>query len=65
MHHQTTAIIATTEITAKIAAYLVSISQLLWSVFLYGWRSLNRKSLDWPLILTTQPSTSKLSDNPG
>ena len=32
--------------------------------FLYGRRFLNRISLDWPLTLTTQPSTLKLSDNP-
>ena len=32
--------------------------------FLYGWCFLNKMSLDWPLTLTTQPSTSKLSDNP-
>ena len=49
---------------AKITAYLVSISRLLCLAFLYGWRFLNKISLDWPLTLTTQPSTSKLSDNP-
>ena len=31
----------------------------------HTWRFLNRISLDWPLTLTTQLSTSKLSDNPG
>ena len=30
-----------------------------------AWRFLNEISLDWPLTLTTQPSTSKLSDNRG
>ena len=49
---------------AKIAAYLFSISRLLCLAFLYGWRFLNKISLDWPRTLTTQPSTSKLSDNP-
>ena len=48
----------------KIVAYLVSIGWLLCLAFLYGWRFLNKISLDWPLTLTTQPSTSKLSDNP-
>ena len=48
----------------KIAAYLVSIGQLLCLAFLYGWRFLSKIYLDWPLTLTTQPSTSKLSDNP-
>ena len=32
--------------------------------FPYGWRFLSKISLDWLLTLTTQPSTSKLSDNP-
>ena len=51
---------------AKIAAYLVSIGRLLCLPFLYGWRFLHKISLDWPLTLTTQPSTgnSKFSDNP-
>ena len=48
----------------KIAAYLVRIGQLLCLAFLYGWRFLNKISLDWPLTLTTQPSSSKLFDNP-
>ena len=39
---------------AKNATYLVSISQLLCLAFLYGWRFLNKISLDWPLTLTTQ-----------
>ena len=43
---------------------LVSNSQLLCLAFLYGWRFLNKISLDWLLTLTTQPSTSKLSDKP-
>ena len=33
--------------------------------FLYAWGFLNKMSLDWPLTLKTQLSTSKLSDNPG
>ena len=49
---------------AKIAAYLVSIDWLLCLAVLYIWRFLNKISLDWPLTLTTQPSTIKLSDNP-
>ena len=44
--------------------YLVSIGQLLFLAFLYGWLFLTKISLDWLLTLTTQPSTSKLSDNP-
>ena len=47
----------------KITAYLVSIGQLLCLAFLYRWRFLYKISLDWPLTLTTQLSTSKLSDN--
>ena len=49
---------------AKIAAYLVSIDWLLCLAVLYIWRFLNKISLDWPLTLTTQSSTIKLSDNP-
>ena len=49
---------------AKIATYLVSIGWLLCIAFLYRWRFSNKISLDWPLTLTTQPSISKLSDNP-
>jgi len=48
----------------KIAAYLFSIGQLLCMAFLYGSGFLHKIYLDWPLTLTTQPSTSKLSDNP-
>ena len=49
---------------SKVAGCLVSICWLLCLAFLYRWRFLNKISLDWPLTLTTQPSTSKLSDNP-
>ena len=42
-----------------------SFGQLLCLAFLYGLRFLNKISLGWPLTLTTQLSTSKLSDNPG
>ena len=51
---------------AKIATYSVSIGWLLCVAFLYRWRFLNKihLSLDWPLTLTTQPSISKLSNNP-
>ena len=48
----------------KIATYLGRIGRLLCLAFLYGWRFLNKISLDWLLTLTTRPSTSKLSDNP-
>ena len=53
-------------LSVKITAYLVSISQLLCLAFLYRWHFLNKISLDWMLTgtLTTQPSTSRLSDNP-
>ena len=49
---------------AKITAYLVNIGRPLCLTFLYRWCFSNNISLDWPLTLTTQPSTSKLSDNP-
>ena len=44
--------------------YLISIGWLLCLAFPYGWRFSNKISLDWLLTLATQPSTSKLSDNP-
>ena len=56
--------VKSSRLQAKIVAYLVSIGQLLCLAFLYGWRFLHKISLDWPLTLTPQPSTSKLSDNP-
>ena len=49
---------------SKVAGCLVSICWLLCLAFLYRWRFLNKISLAWPLTLTTQPSTSNLSDNP-
>ena len=52
------------QLSVKITAYFVSIGWLLCLAFLYGWCFLNKISLDWQLTLTTQPSTSKLSDNP-
>ena len=55
--------VVSSRLLAKIIAYLVSISWLLCLVFLYGWRVLYKISLDWPLSLTTQLSTSKLSVN--
>jgi len=57
-------VVESSRLLAKIAAYLVSIGRLLCLAFLYGWRFLNKISLDWPRTLITQPSTSKLSDNP-
>ena len=56
-------VVNSSRLPAKIATYLVSISWLLCLAFLYRWRFLNKISPDWPLTLTTQPSTSKLSDN--
>ena len=56
--------VKSSRLQVKIVAYLVSIGWLLCLVFLYGWRFLPKISLDWPLTLKTQPSTSKLSDNP-
>ena len=52
------------QLPEKIAACLVSAGGLLCLAFLYGWHFLNKISLDWSLTLTTQPSTSELSDNP-
>ena len=43
--------------------WLVSASYSAWHFFTDG-TFLNKISLDWPLTLTTQPSTSNLSDNP-
>ena len=54
-------VVKSSRLPAKIAAYLVSIGWLLCLAFLYGWCFLFKISLDWPLTLTTQPSTSKLS----
>ena len=57
-------VVKSSRLLAKIAAYLVSIGRLLCLAVLYIWHFLTKTSLDWPLTLTTQPSTSKLSDNP-
>ena len=57
-------VLKSSRLPAKIATYLVSIDQLLCLTFLYRWRFLNKISLDWLHTLATQPSTSKLSDNP-
>ena len=57
-------VLKSSRLRAKIGAYLVSIGRLLFLAFLYGWHVLNKISLDWPRTLTTQLSTSKLSDNP-
>ena len=59
-----TRVVKSSQLPVKIAAYLVSIAWLLCLAFLYGWRFLNKTSLDWPLTLTTKPCTVKLSDNP-
>ena len=57
-------VVKSSRLPANIAAYFVSIGWLLFFAFLHGWRFLSKISLDWPLTLTTQPSTSKLSDHP-
>ena len=57
-------VVKSSQLPAKIAAYLFSISQLLCLVFLYRLCRWNKICVDWPLTLTTQLSTSKLSDNP-
>ena len=57
-------VLKSSRLRAKIGAYLVRIGRLLFLAFLYGWHVLNKISLDWPRTLTTQLSTSKLSDNP-
>ena len=57
-------VVKSSQLPAKIAAYLVSISWLLCLAFLYRWGFLIEISLDWPLTLTSQLSTLKLSDTP-
>ena len=57
-------VVKSSRLLAKIAAYLVSSGRLLCLAVLYISHFLNKISLDWPLTLTTQPFTSKLSDNP-
>ena len=42
--------------------WLISAGYSAWHF--YGRHFLNKISLNWPLTLPTQPSTSKLSDNP-
>ena len=56
-------VVKSSVLPVKTATYLVSIGWLLSLPLLYGWPFLNKISLDWPLTLTTQPCTSKLSDN--
>lgn len=57
--------VKSSRLPAKISVYLVGIGRLPYLAFLYEWRFLNKIFLDWPLSLTTHPSTAKLSDNPG
>ena len=57
-------VVKSNRLLAKITTYLVSFGRLLYLAFLYRWHCLNKISLDWLVTLTTQPSTSKLSDNP-
>ena len=56
-------VVISSRLLVKIFTYLASIGQLICLEFLHGWRFLNKISLDWPLTLTTQPSTSKRSNN--
>ena len=63
-HLEINRVIKSSWMPAKVVSYLVSIDWLFCLAFLYGWRFLNKISPDWPLTLTTQPCTSKLSDNP-
>ena len=58
-------VVKSSQLLAKIATCLVCIGQLLYLAFVYGWCFLNKISLDWPLTLTTQSSTSKPFDNRG
>ena len=44
--------------------WLLTAGYSAWPFFFYGWCFLNKIFLDWLLILTTQLTTSKLSDNP-
>ena len=57
-------VVRSSQMLAKIAAFLFSISWLLYLAFLYGWHFSNKISRDWLLTLTTQPSTLKPSHNP-
>ena len=45
-------VVKSSRLPAKIAAYLVSIGRLLCLAFLYGWRFLNKISLDWSFLTT-------------
>ena len=56
-------VVKSSRLPSKITAFLVSIGRLLCLAFFYEWHFLNKISLGWPLTLTTQPSTLKLSDN--
>ena len=42
-------VVKSSRLPLKITAYLVSIGRLPCLEFLYGWRFLNKISLDWPL----------------
>ena len=42
-------VVKSSRLPLKITPYLVSIGRLLCLKFLYGWRFLNKISLDWPL----------------
>ena len=61
-------VVKSSRLLAKIATYLVSIRQILYSAWHISLQMAFLKfriSLDWPLTLKTQSSTSKRSGNPG
>ena len=47
VHSTFSGVVKNSRLQAKIAAYLVSMGRLLCLTFLYGWRFLNKISLDW------------------
>ena len=47
VHSTFSRVVKNSRLQAKIAAYFVSMGWLLCLTFLYGWRFLNKISLDW------------------
>ena len=47
VHSTFSRVVKNSGLQAKIAAYLVSMGRLLCLAFVYGWRFLNKISLDW------------------
>ena len=47
VHSTFSRVVKNSRLQAKIAAYLVSMGRLLCLAFVYGWRFLNKISLDW------------------